>query len=160
MLGRKWYLAVLTFAIVSIATPAAQASIASAIKQQIQAIYNRADSAASHKDVNGAVAYYGDPGLQNAARQALSQLLAMTNSAIFSTHVISVTVPKENSFEAIVVVKQHFQGLIKHEGRIGVAVSDAKVRQYWTKQGDHWSVLKARVLSVHRTFNSKTVNSF
>jgi hypothetical protein len=157
---RSWYIAGLALAAVSVIAPPSRASVASEVKQEIQAIYNQADSAAARRDVNDAVAYYGDPGLQNAVRQGLSQLLAMSTSAMFSSRVVSVNVPKDNTFEATVIVKQHFQGLIKHNGRIAVGISDAKVRQYWTKQSNRWVVLKARVLSIHRTLNSQPVRAF
>ena len=160
MYSRSWLVICMALGCLSIAAPRAQGSVASAVKQEVQSICNQADSAAARKDVNGAVAFYGDPGLQASARQGLQQLLGLTVSSLFSTKVISVDVPKENDFEAIVVVKQHFQGLIKRNGQVAVAVSDAKVRQYWTKRTNQWVVLKARVLSIRRTLNSKPVSSF
>src|SRR5580704_3567765 len=101
---------------VSFAAPAARASVATQVKQEIQAICKQADAAATRRDVNGAVSYYGEAGLQNAARQGLSQLLAMTQSGQFAPRVVSVDVPPDNAFEATVVVRQHFQGLMKHKG--------------------------------------------
>ena len=160
MFSRTWPTLFFAIVFVSIAAPRAHGSVATGIKQDVQSICNQADAAAGRKDINGAVAFYGDPALQGAARQGLQQLLALSVSALFSTKVISVDVPSGNDFEAIVVVRQHFQGLIKHQGQVGVAVSDAKVRQYWTKRANQWVVLRARVLSINRTLNSKRVSSF
>lgn len=139
---------------------AAHASVASQVKQQIQTICKQADDAAGRRDINGAVAIYGDGSLQNAARQGLTQLLALSQSAQFSTRVASVDVPSDNAFEATVIVHQHFQGLMKRRGRVALAVSDAKVREFWTKQTNRWVVLRVRVLSIQRTLNSQPVSSF
>ena len=160
MFVRKWIPACFAITAVSIAAPVVFASAASTIKAEIQSIYKQADAAASRKDINGAVAFYADPRLQASVRQGISSLMSMTTSAQFVTRIISVDVPKDNTFEATVVVNQHFQGLIKRGNRIGVAVADAKVRQFWTKQGNRWGVLRSRVLSLHRTLNGQAVNGF
>ena len=160
MISRAWPVICAALACMAVAAPRAHASVAGDIKKQIQSICNQADAAASRKDANGAVALYGDPGLQSSARQGLQQLLSMTQTQLFSTKVLSIDVPSSNSFEAVVVVRQHFQGLMKHNAGVAVAVSDAKVREYWTKRGDQWVAMRARVLSIRRTLNSKTVSHF
>lgn len=161
MFSRKCGLACGFFlAALSVTAPSAHGSVATDIKKQVQALYNQANAAAERKDVAGAVAFYGDPALQSSARAAIARLIATSTSPVFASKIISVDVPKDNTFEATVVVLDHFQGLIKHDGRMGVGISDSKVRQFWTKIGQRWLVQRSRVLSIHRTFNDAPVSSF
>ncbi|MGO8672013.1 MAG: hypothetical protein ACLQVD_11680 [Capsulimonadaceae bacterium] len=148
--------------LVSLPAPAPAASRATKAKQAIQQAYKAADAAASKGDATTAVANYSDSTMQQSAKDGLTKLLSMCITQQFTSKIVSVSVPADNPFTAIVVVKQHFQGLIKQRpsGHIAYATSDATLRQYWVDVANQWSILKVRVLFIKRMINNAPVNSW
>lgn len=129
------------------------------VKQMIQAVCNQADTAAKNKDVNAAVACYADPALQGAVKKGLEHLLKVTQSPTFHTRVISVDLGKTKQ-NAVVIIVQHFQGIVTGSKGSALGIMHAKVRQYWVRRGPGWAIYRSKVLTMKRTLNNKPVNSF
>jgi hypothetical protein len=139
-----------------------QSSIVRVVKQQIQAVYNEADAAATRKDAAGAAAHYGDQRLHDATIVGLSKLIARCESLEFTSQIMSVTMETSGNYAATVVVRQHFQAFMHPAGsqKIGLAASDAEIREYWVNDGGDWTVMRSRLLWIRRTFNSRPVTAW
>lgn len=135
------------------------ASFAEKVRQVIQADYYAADAAASNRNAEGAAAHYGDPTLQANTVQALQRLYTIAVSVQFTSRIVDIQIPADDRDAAIVLVFQHFQGMIKvpETGKTALATSDIKVREFWVRTNTGWIAMKSRALSIYRTLNSKPV---
>jgi len=139
-----------------------QSSIVRVVKQQIQAVYNQADIAATRKDAAGAAEHYGDQRLHDATMSGLSKLIARCESLQFTSQVVSLTMETSANYAATVVVRQHFQAFMHRGGspKIGLATSDSEIREYWVNDSGIWQAMRSRLLWTHRMFNDKPVSSW
>jgi hypothetical protein len=134
----------------------------SLIRMAIQKAYDDADAAANRKDANGASNRFGNPQLKAQANSSLSRLLQAVDSPNFSTRVVWFAQPSGNKQEAIVVIKQHFQGILakSHRGSAALIASEGEFREFWAVNNGQWQTMRSRLLSIHRTLNGHSVKSW
>lgn len=134
----------------------------SAARSAIQQAYNNADAAANRKDANGAADRFGNPQLKSQANSSLSRLLQAVNSPDFSTKIVWFAQPSGNKQEAIVVIKQHFLGILakSHTGSAAVIASEGEFREFWAVNNGQWRTMRSRLLSIHRTLNGRPVKAW
>ena len=133
-----------------------------ASRAAIMQAYQAADAAASNKDANGASSRFGDTRLRNQASASLSGLFRAVSSPNFTTRILAFSQPSGNHQEAIVIIRQHFQGLLTHPRTKSSALiaSDGKFREYWAVTGGQWHTMRSRLLSIQKTMNGHAVKSW
>ena len=152
----------LPFAALLLLSPVLPGRCDSLVRAAIQQAYNTADAAANRKDANGASDRFGDPQLKAQAKSSLGRLLQAVNSPGFSTKIVWFAQPSGNKQEAIVVIKQHFQGILakSRTGSAAVITSDGEFREFWAVNNGQWRTMRSRLLSIRRTLNGHTVKSW
>jgi len=151
-----------TIAVVMVWSTALPGYCDSASRAGIMQAYNAADAAASNKDANGAAGRFGDPRLKSQAASSFSGLFKAVSSPTFSTRIVGFTQPSGNHQVAIVIIKQHFQGLMTHSrtGSSALITSDAKFREYWAVTDGQWHTMRSKLLSMQKTMNGRPVKSW
>jgi len=134
----------------------------SAVRATIQQEYNNSDAAANRGDAAGAAERFGDPNLKNQANTTLGGLLKAVTSPNFRTKIVYFAQPAGNKQQAVVVVKQHFQGILlkTRSGSTAIIASNGQFREFWSVYNGQWRTMRSRLLSMNRTLNGHTVKSW
>jgi len=134
----------------------------SAVRAAIQQEYNNSDAAANRGDAAGAAERFGDPNLKSQANSTLGELLKAVTSPNFHTKVVFFAQPSGNKQQAVVVVKQHFQGILlkTRSGSTAIIASDGQFREFWSVYNGQWRTMRSRLLSMTRTLNGHPVKSW
>lgn len=134
----------------------------SAVRSAIQQEYNKSDAAANRGDAAGAAERFGEPDLKSQANSTLGGLLKAVTSPNFHTKIVFFAQPAGNKQQAVIVVKQHFQGILlkTRSGSTAIIASDGQFREFWSVYNGQWRTMRSRLLSMNRTLNGHSVKSW